>query len=125
MVKVAVFFEEIKEMISFSDDDVPNGTSYAVRITDDTMEPNYPKEATVFIKERAELRNEDVGIFSLYGEMLCRRFIKTKGSSDIILKADNPKYDDIKVTNDIEDFGIVGKVIGVTGVEEEPKSRYW
>ena len=116
--------DDYSEEETFPDAVVPPNTNFAVRMNDDAMHPTYPIGCTVFVKQQAQLNNEDVGIFNLYGEMMCRRFIKVRGKGGITLRPDNPDYEETPIPTDIEEFGIVGKVIGETGIEEVPKSRY-
>lgn len=89
---------------------VPKGTSFAIRIDGDSMEPTIPDGAYVFVKQQPEVRNNEIGVFMLYDEATCKRYYKDKNG--VKLLSDNPKYDPITIAKDAEGLGLVGKVLG-------------
>ena len=82
--------------------------SFALKLNDNCMEPSLTKGSYLFIELNPILNNKDIGVFSLNKKILIRKFYSKKGN--IILKADNKEYEDIKVT-DSDNFFIIGKVI--------------
>ena len=74
------------------------------------MEPHLKKGSYAFIELNSLLNNKEVGLFSLDGEILIRRFFDKKGK--IILKADNKEIPDINVLNS-DNFYIIGKILNI------------
>lgn len=56
------------------------------------------------------LNNKEVGLFSVDGEVLIRRFYDKKGK--IVLKADNKEISDINISNS-DNFYIIGKILNI------------
>ena len=71
------------------------------------MKPTFTKDAYVFIEFNSPLENKNIGLFSLNGNIVVRRFITKKGK--ITLRADNKEYEDIEVASS-DEFYIIGKV---------------
>ena len=82
--------------------------SLAVRVPDDSMNSSYKKDDYVFIELNSPLNNKDIGLFSVNGEIVIRKFFLKKGK--YTLKADNKSYKDITIA-DSDDFYIIGKVL--------------
>jgi len=82
-------------------------SSMALRMNDDSMEPTLEKNTYVFVEFNSPLENKDLGVFCLNDEIIIRRFSAKKGK--IILKADNRKYEEIKIKQD-DEFYIIGKI---------------
>ena len=56
---------------------VPQGAEFAVRIQGDSMEPFIQDGAVVYVN-RDPLRNGDVGIFCVDGDMLCKQYVRDR-----------------------------------------------
>lgn len=82
--------------------------SLAVKVSDNSMEPALKKDSYAFIEFNSLLNNKEVGIFSIDGKVLIRRFVIRKGK--ILLKADNKQFEEIDVTEN-NNFFIIGKVL--------------
>lgn len=82
--------------------------SLAVKVADDAMDSTYKKGDYVFIELNSPLSNKDVGLFSVNGEIMIRKFFLKKGK--YTLKADNKSFKDVTIA-DTDDFYIIGKVI--------------
>ena len=82
----------------------------AVKLNDNSMEPKLKKGTYAFIEFNTLLNNKEVGLFSLDGSILIRRFFDKKGK--ITLKADNKEIADINVENS-DNFYIIGKVLNI------------
>jgi phage repressor protein C with HTH and peptisase S24 domain len=78
---------------------------FAVRISGDSMEPEYHDGEVVLISAQEEVGTGEIGIFILNGSS----YIKKAGSDGLVSL--NPKYDIIKV-RDSDSFRCVGKVVG-------------
>lgn len=87
--------------------DMPSAT-LAVKATDDSMEPKLKKGSFAFIEFNSLLDNKEVGIFSINGKILIRRFVIRRGK--IVLKPDNKSFEEIEI-RDTDKFYIVGKVL--------------
>lgn len=111
---VPLYAEDDFERIEFPASKVPKGTDFGVRISGDSMEPNIPDRAIVWVRKTPEIYDGQVGVFMIDNMAVCKRYHKE--GKKIVLQSDNPAYEPIEIT-DFERFGIVGKVIGMT--EEE------
>lgn len=99
----------IDKITSFVDcpSSVPSA-SFALKVNDSCMEPAFSKGSYLFIELNPILNNKDIGIFSLNNKILIRRFYSKKGN--IVLKADNKDFEDIKVSAS-DNFFIIGKAL--------------
>ena len=91
--------------------DCPTSTpsaSLAIKVPDVAMEPSFKKGEYIFIEFNSPLVNKDIGIFSVNGEILIRKFFCKKGK--FTLKAENKSFEDIAIAED-DDFYIIGKVL--------------
>ena len=86
---------------------IPNA-SVAIKIQDDTMDPILEKGTYAFLELNVPLRNREIGLFKYNDNLLIRKFIIHK--DEIILKAENKKYEDI-ILNKNSNFTIIGKII--------------
>ncbi len=65
----------------------PRGTDYVLRVSGDSMIPDYPPGCLVYVKIASRVEYSQVGIFSIYGEMFIKRYTR-RG-----LESLNPDYD--------------------------------
>ena len=84
--------------------------SIAVKLNDNAMEPKLKKGTYAFVEFNTLLNNKEVGLFSVDGNILIRRFYDKKGK--IVLKADNKEKPEITVTNS-DNFYIIGKILNI------------
>ena len=84
--------------------------SLAIKVNDNSMEPSLKKGAYAFIEFNSPLSSKDIGLFSLDGKILVRKFIIRKNK--LILKADNKDVEDIDVTNS-SNLYIIVKVLNI------------
>ena len=82
--------------------------SLAVKVNDNSMEPSLKKGDYVFIEFNSPLNNKDIGLFSVNGKVLIRKFVALKNK--IVLRASNKDLEDIDVTNS-DNFYVIGKVL--------------
>lgn len=94
------------EMVDFPEDVVPSDSTFAVRVSGDSMEPEFPDGSIVFVKQAKTLNVGDIGIFVLNDE----GYIKRLGKMGRLISL-NPKYQPIEPGR-FEDIRIIGKVVG-------------
>ncbi len=87
------------------------GDVIAIRVDGNSMQPDIKNGDTVLIKREIMPDNGEVGAFILNGEGLLKRYKKTD-RGNIILSSDNKNYDPI-IINELDEFHIVGKKVGV------------
>ena len=94
------------EMVDFPEDQVPADSTFAVRISGDSMEPDYTDESIVFVKQAKTLEPGEIGIFVLNNE----GYIKELGDECNLISY-NPSYPDIEIS-EFDDLRVIGKVVG-------------
>lgn len=72
------------EKIEAENDDA----DYAVKISGKSMEPTIKDGSIVMVKKVDSLLNGEIGIFSINGEIMCKRYCVE--GTEIVLKPDNP-----------------------------------
>lgn len=82
--------------------------SLAIKVTDESMNSSFKKGQYIFIELNSPLNNKDIGIFSVNGKILVRKFFLKRGK--YTLKAENKDFEEITIT-DSDDFYIIGKVL--------------
>lgn len=87
-----------------------SNASIALKIQDDVMEPLFPKDSYGFLELNVPLKNKDIGLFEYNGELMVRRFIIRK--DNLVLRADNKKYEDINLSED-DEFTIIGRLVNI------------
>ena len=65
----------------------------------------------VLIEPSNTLETGQIGVFVVDGEYTVKRFTKEK--STIVLKAENTTFKPLVITEEVEDFRIIGRVVGV------------
>lgn len=93
------------EMMEFPEDVVPSDSTFVVRVSGDSMEPELLNGTLVFVKQAKTLEPGEIGVFILNGE----GFIKVCGTGK--LYSFNPNYSPISI-HEYDDLRIVGKVVG-------------
>lgn len=85
--------------------------SYCVRISGDSMYPQYLDGDIVYIDKTKDLNINDIGIFYYNGEAYCKKYYKNNNIKKLIsLNPDQERYSPIVIENGT--FEIQGKVIG-------------
>lgn len=82
---------------------------YAVKISGRSMEPTIADGSVVMVKQVDVLLNGDIGIFSINGEIMCKRYCID--NAEIILKPDNQSGDFFDIDVSKVECAIQGKVI--------------
>ena len=81
--------------------------AFAYKVPGDSMAPLFEKNSNAFVEIAGLLSNKDVGLFQVNDKFLIRRFLYRK--NDIILRAENKEFPDIKIS-EIENFKVIGKI---------------
>jgi len=76
--------------------DAPENADFAVRVQGDSMEPYIEDGSRVFVSRMTGLRDGDVGIFFVDGDMKCKQYIEDS-FGNIYLKSANRKRADADV----------------------------
>ncbi|WP_418471235.1 helix-turn-helix domain-containing protein [Eubacterium callanderi] len=95
--------------MSFPADVVPPDSNFGVRISGDSMEPEFSDGEIVFVKQQPTLNNGDIGIFVLNTDGYLKKFCLNENGYTLV--SFNPKYEPIKITEN-DNIRIVGKVLG-------------
>lgn len=90
-------------------DEVSSLADFGVRISGDSMEPQFINGQTIWIHQQKTLESGEIGIFFYDGQAYCKKLIKTDDS--IQLLSLNSKYQPIHI-NPESNFMIFGKVVG-------------
>ena len=87
---------------------VPDTAGFALRLSGDSMEPLFQDGQVVWIKEQEALGSGDIGIFTYFDDVYCKKLILNSGKA--YLRSLNPKYGDIEIK---ENFGFrtIGKIV--------------
>lgn len=90
-------------------EEVPSDADFGIRISGDSMEPQFINGQIVWVHQQDTLSTGEIGIFYLDGNAFCK---KLKDDNDgLFLISLNSKYEPIKITSD-NSFKIFGKVVG-------------
>ena len=78
---------------------------YVIKVSGDSMEPDYHDGDNVMVSQRVEMRHGDVGIFVVNG----KAYIKEYGETELISR--NPLADNIRISEH-DNIVCMGKVVG-------------
>lgn len=87
---------------------VPNGANELVQITGDSMEPIIKKGSEVYLRYQPTVEDGEIAIVRVEDEGVTCKYLYRDGKN-VILKSENPKYEDIVV--DSEKVSVIGKVL--------------
>lgn len=104
-----------KETIELIKDIIPETTSYGVRISGDSMEPEFQDGQIAWVQKQDTIENGEIGIFSLNGEAYIKKLQDDKNG--LFLISLNRKYPPIPVSEN-DRFDILGKVVGKNHPDE-------
>lgn len=97
------------ENVDYPSDVVPLDSQFAIKVSGDSMEPDYYDGDVVFIKRQIDLEPGEIGVFILNNGGYIKE-LKQDGYTTY-LHSHNPKYEDIQI-HEYDDLRVVGKVIG-------------
>ena len=89
--------------------DGPKETTFGVRISGDSMEPEFHDGQIAWVLQQESVANGEIGIFALNGEAYIKKLQNDKDG--IFLISLNEKYAPIKVSEN-DRLDIFGKVLG-------------
>lgn len=98
------------EDIAFSSD-IPSMADFGITIHGDSMMPEINDGDVVWVKEAQSIDPNQIGVFVLNGDSLCKKLISKDGS--FFLRSLNSKYKDIPIT-EYDNLKVIGKVLGAT-----------
>ena len=97
------------EMMEFPFDKVPLKTSFGVRVSGRSMEPNFNDGDIVFVRQQPTIEDGETGVFVLNGDAYIKRLsVQTKKT---LLLSLNSEYAPMEIRKS-DDLRVVGKVIG-------------
>lgn len=70
------------------DEGIPAEADYALVLGDSAMEPLLHRGQTVYVSCRAALREQDVGLFLVDGQVYCRRWCEDYSGAMVLLGGD-------------------------------------
>jgi SOS-response transcriptional repressor LexA len=91
---------------------VPENAAFGVRISGDSMEPEFYNGEIAWVTQQNTIDNGEIGIVTLNGEAYIKKIQNDKGG--IFLVSLNNKYAPISV-NENDRFDVFGKVVGKYG----------
>lgn len=104
-----------KQTIELTKDIIPSTASFGVRISGDSMEPEFENGQIAWVLKQNVVNNGEIGIFSLNGEAYIKKLQEDKNG--VFLISLNEKYSPIPV-NENDRFDILGKVVGKNYMKE-------
>ena len=96
--------------INFNEDDIPGGANYGIRISGDSMEPEIYHGDIVWVEERLQIEDGQIGIFILNEESYCKKLKIDRDNNAVYLISLNPNYAPIKVSRS-DSLRTVGRVL--------------
>jgi SOS-response transcriptional repressor LexA len=105
--------DSVKTTMTIDDNNaVPENADFGVRISGDSMEPEFYNGEIAWVTQQNTLDNGDIGIVTLNGEAYIKKIQNDKDG--ISLVSLNNKYAPISV-NENDRFDVFGKVVGKYG----------
>ena len=98
-----------KETVLIDESIMPEDTTFGVRISGDSMEPEFHDGQIAWVLQQESVANGEIGIFALNGEAYIKKLQNDKDG--IFLISLNEKYAPIKVSEN-DRLDIFGKVLG-------------
>lgn len=98
-----------KETVCIDESILPEDTTFGVRISGDSMEPEFHDGQIAWVLQQESVANGEIGIFALNGEAYIKKLQNDKDG--IFLISLNEKYAPIKVGEN-DRLDIFGKVLG-------------
>ncbi len=89
--------------------EVPANADFGIRISGDSMEPQFINGQIVWVHQQETLSTGEIGIFCLDGNAYCKKL--KDDAEGLFLISLNIKYEPIKI-KETDSFKIFGKVVG-------------
>ena len=94
-----------------ANDAVPYEADFGIAIHGDSMTPDIADGDVVWVKEQDSVEANQIGVFVLNGDALCKKLISIGGR--FFLRSLNQKYKDIPIT-EYDSLKVIGRVIDAT-----------
>lgn len=91
--------------------DVPSNADFGITIHGDSMMPKINDGDVVWVREQETLEPNEIGVFVLNGDALCKKLVSVSGR--FFLRSLNDKYRDIPIGED-DTLKVIGKVLHST-----------
>ena len=88
--------------------EVPEKTTFGVKISGNSMEPRYLNQQIVWIQQTEELADGEIGIFLLNGNAYCKKL--QNNSKGLALVSLNPEYAPMPISEG-DEFYVFGRVL--------------
>lgn len=98
-----------KETIQLTKDIIPEAANFGVKISGDSMEPEFEDGQIAWVLKQEVIENGEIGIFYLNGEAYIKKL--QEDPNGIFLISLNKKYPPIPV-HEHDRFDVIGKVVG-------------
>ena len=106
---IDIFENAVSETVRIDESILPEDTTFGVRISGDSMEPEFHDGQIAWVLQQESVANGEIGIFALNGEAYIKKLQNDKDG--IFLISLNEKYAPIKVGEN-DRLDIFGKVLG-------------
>lgn len=93
------------------DENIPSQADFGIAIHGDSMMPKINDGDVVWVRQQDSLEPEQIGVFVLNGDALCKKLIASGGR--FMLRSLNSKYKDIPIT-EYDSLKVIGRVIDAT-----------
>jgi phage repressor protein C with HTH and peptisase S24 domain len=90
--------------------EVPDKTDFGIRIFGDSMEPDIKDGSIVWVEERIQIEDGQIGIFIVDGEALCKKLNIDHERRKVSLVSINKDYAP-KILNGQNDIRTIGRVL--------------
>ncbi|MBQ4119079.1 MAG: LexA family transcriptional regulator [Clostridia bacterium] len=101
----------IDSNINYTEIPDPTGQAdFAVEISGDSMEPTIMDKSIIYVKVIEELQHNDIGLFVVNGDVMCKRFIKQGRGYKLIPDNDSGEHKSFG-KKDILSYKLLGKVL--------------
>jgi len=96
-------------------EDIPSNADFGITIHGDSMTPYIADGDVVWVKEQERVDINQIGVFVLNGDALCKKLILRGGK--YFLQSLNRKYKDIPIT-EYDSLKVIGRVLDATPFPE-------
>lgn len=101
----------IDSNINYTEIPDPTGQAdFAVEVSGDSMEPTIKDKSIIYVKVIEELQHNDIGLFVVNGDVMCKRFVKQGRGYKLIPDNDSGKHKSFG-KKDILSYKLLGKVL--------------
>jgi phage repressor protein C with HTH and peptisase S24 domain len=94
----------------FPANEVPGRADFGLRVSGDSMEPKISDGDIVWVKAAPQIENDEIGIFILDGNALCKKLHIDYNKRKVTLVSLNPKRSNIEIEEDAN-LRTIGKVL--------------